>query len=50
MTFREAGVGLRAGNPAGVFFSRGPVLWILRTAKLSEWYATHRWCGDSGDA
>ena len=31
----------------GSFKSRGPVLWRMRVAKLTEWYLRHRWCGRS---
>ena len=30
----------------GGFRTRGPVLWAMRTLKLSMWYAAHEHCGD----
>ena len=49
-TFEDAADLLRqvakgAGDQGGGYRSRGPVLWTLRTMKLTAWYLEHADCG-----
>ena len=44
-TFSEAVDYVRAHNDGNWWQSRGPVLWVLRTIKLAEFYAAHEACG-----
>lgn len=47
MQWEDGVVLVRSMNgEAGGFRSRGPVLWAMRTLKLSMWYAAHEGCGD----
>jgi hypothetical protein len=50
MSFVEAAHALRARAKAekddgGGYRSRGPVLWMMRANKLTQWYAQHAICG-----
>jgi hypothetical protein len=33
------------GDEGGGYRSRGPVLWVMRTEKLQQWYMKHLGCG-----
>ena len=49
LCFQEAANWLRSrahgdGDESGGFRSRGPVLWMMRVAKLGAWYDEHRYC------